>query len=147
LTKPWSAWSSMLRTFTTAASNTASSILPHPNLTAALSSPFSRNSLNTIRSALTRSTLEYSDAAADPKEKHAAVLIPLCNVNDKPGILLELRGKLRTHSGEVRCDNYHQDDWQKCLIRNTHVMLLCGVSSFPGGRVDPVSTPFCRSKQ
>ncbi len=41
--------------------------------------------------------------AVDPKEVHAAVLIPLCNVNDQPGILLELRGKLRTHSGEIRC--------------------------------------------
>jgi hypothetical protein len=45
---------------------------------------------------------DYTSIAADPKEGHAAVLIPLCNVNDQPGILLELRGKLRTHSGEVR---------------------------------------------
>jgi hypothetical protein len=84
-----------------------SSMLPHPKLTAALSSPFTRSSLITIRTALTRSAQDYTLAAADPeeKEKHAAVLIPLCNVNDKPSILLELRGKLRTHSGEVRCDN------------------------------------------
>ncbi|KAI0295960.1 NUDIX hydrolase domain-like protein [Russula brevipes] len=61
--------------------------LPPPNLTAEFSLPFTRK----------------------PKEKHAAVLIPLCNVNNQPGVLLELRGKLRTHSGEV---------------------------SFPGGRVD-----------
>ncbi|KAH9975924.1 NUDIX hydrolase domain-like protein [Lactifluus volemus] len=78
-------------------------MLPHPNLTAALSlSPLSRSSLNVIRSSLTR-------------KKHAAVLIPLCNVNDKAGILLELRGKLRTHSGEV---------------------------SFPGGRIDPSDKTF-----
>jgi len=53
--------------------------------------------------------------AADPKEKHAAVLIPLCNVTNQPSILLQLRGKLRTHSGEV---------------------------SFPGGRVDPTDRTF-----
>ena len=87
----------MLRTLT----NTASSILPpHPNLTAAFSAPFSRKSLTEIRAALVR---EHSPVAVDPKEEHAAVLIPLCNVNDQPGILLELRGKLRTHSGEIRC--------------------------------------------
>ncbi|KAI0255849.1 NUDIX hydrolase domain-like protein [Lactifluus subvellereus] len=105
----------MLRTFTTTATNTSSGILPHPNLTAALSSPFTRSSLTTIRTALTRSAQDYTLAAADSKEKHAAVLIPLCNVNDKPGILLELRGKLRTHSGEV---------------------------SFPGGRVDRTDKTF-----
>lgn len=32
----------------------------------------------------------------------AAVLIPLCNVEGRPGILLEVRGKLRNHGGEVR---------------------------------------------
>jgi len=89
----------MLRTFTTA----STSILPQPNLTAALlSSPFSRNSLTAIRNALTRSAQEYEPVTADPKESHAAVLIPLCNVANQPSILLELRGKLRTHSGEVR---------------------------------------------
>ena len=35
-------------------------------------------------------------------ERSAAVLIPFCNVNGTPGILLEVRGKLRAHSGEVR---------------------------------------------
>jgi hypothetical protein len=34
---------------------------------------------------------------------NAAVLIPLCNVEDVPGLLMEVRGQLRTHSGEVRC--------------------------------------------
>src|SRR6266850_5237991 len=91
----------MLRTLTTTSTNTASGILPHPNLTAACSSPLTRKSLTAIRAALTRDH-SPSPVAVDPKEKHAAVLIPLCNVNDQPGILLELRGKLRTHSGEVR---------------------------------------------
>ncbi|KAI9511597.1 NUDIX hydrolase domain-like protein [Russula earlei] len=108
----------MLRTFTTASTNTASSILPHPNLTATLFSPFTRKSLTAIRAALIKSAQEYPPIVADPKEKHAAVLIPLCNVKDQPGILLELRGKLKTHSGEV---------------------------SFPGGRVDPADRTFAEA--
>ncbi|KAF8269836.1 NUDIX hydrolase domain-like protein [Lactarius quietus] len=102
----------MLRTFTSVAT---SNILPLPNLTAALSSPFTRTSLAAIRAALTKSTLDYPLTVANPREKHAAVLIPLCNVNNKPSILLELRGKLRTHSGEI---------------------------SFPGGRVDRTDKTF-----
>jgi hypothetical protein len=90
----------MLRTLTTT-STSASSRLPYPNITAA-SVPFTRNSLTAIRAALTRATQDYTPIAADPNEGHAAVLIPLCNVNDQPGVLLELRGKLRTHSGEIR---------------------------------------------
>jgi hypothetical protein len=86
----------MLRTLTT-----TSTRLPYPKPTA-VSIPFTRNSLSAIRAALTRAAQDYTPIAADPKEGHAAVLIPLCNVNDQPGILLELRGKLRTHSGEVR---------------------------------------------
>ncbi|KAF8479773.1 NUDIX hydrolase domain-like protein [Russula ochroleuca] len=104
----------MLRSLTTTSANTASGRLPYPNLTAALSVPFTRKSLTEIRAALTSAAEDYP-TAADPKEGHAAVLIPLCNVNDQPGILLELRGKLRKHSGEV---------------------------SFPGGRVDPVDGTF-----
>ena len=38
----------------------------------------------------------------NPTETHAAVLVPLCNLNDNPGLLFEVRGKLRAHSGEVR---------------------------------------------
>ncbi|KAG8927963.1 hypothetical protein FRC02_007547 [Tulasnella sp. 418] len=41
--------------------------------------------------------------------RRAAVLIPLCNVEGKPGILYEVRGKLRHHAGEL---------------------------SFPGGKID-----------
>ncbi|KAI0077711.1 hypothetical protein K474DRAFT_1595422 [Panus rudis PR-1116 ss-1] len=75
-----------------------------------LTKPFTRATLNTLRGIL-HSTYSEDDAqnAYNPKETHAAVLVPLCNVNNRPGILLEVRGKLRTHSGEV---------------------------SFPGGRVD-----------
>ena len=83
-----------------------------------------------IRSALTRSAREYPLATTpDPKEKHAAVLIPLCNINDKAGILLELRGKLRTHSGEVRCDDYRTRtsgrniSWAALMLRYYAVFL------------------------
>ncbi|KAI0272469.1 NUDIX hydrolase domain-like protein [Gloeopeniophorella convolvens] len=103
----------MFRTLTTTTS--ASNILPHPNFAAALAAPLTRKSLGRIRSALIKNAQEYPSVAADPAEKHAAVLIPLCNVNNKPGILLELRGKLRTHSGEI---------------------------SFPGGRVDSTDETF-----
>ncbi|CAL1714995.1 unnamed protein product [Somion occarium] len=73
-----------------------------------LTSPFTRSTLNSIQTTL-EATYSEDDIRYDPSETHAAVLVPLCNVNNKPGILLEVRGKLRTHSGEV---------------------------SFPGGRVD-----------
>jgi len=36
-------------------------------------------------------------------ETHAAVTIPLCNLNGNPGLLLEVKGKVRTRSGEVTC--------------------------------------------
>jgi hypothetical protein len=90
----------MFRTLTTT-STAASNRLPYLNPTGS-SIPFTRKSLIAIRAALTRAAQDYAPTTADPKEGHAAVLIPLCNVNDQPGILLELRGKLRTHSGEVR---------------------------------------------
>lgn len=67
-----------------------------------LTAPLTRNALNVIRNALEE---HYTTQAEpyDPSETHAAVLAPFCNVNGRPGILLEVRGKLRTHSGEVRC--------------------------------------------
>ncbi|OSD02975.1 hypothetical protein PYCCODRAFT_1409874 [Trametes coccinea BRFM310] len=73
-----------------------------------LTQPLTRRSCNAIRNALA-DAYSQSEHARDPEEVHAAVLVPFCNVNGTPGILLEVRGKLRTHSGEV---------------------------SFPGGKVD-----------
>ncbi|KAF8497869.1 hypothetical protein F5888DRAFT_1923250 [Russula emetica] len=106
----------VLQTLTTT-STTASSRLPYPDLTVA-SIPFTRKSLTEIRAALTTAQ-DYAPVVAGPKEGQAAVLIPLCSVNDQwkdsPGIPLGLRGKLTIHSGEV---------------------------SFPGERVDPVDTTF-----
>ncbi|KAI0708875.1 NUDIX hydrolase domain-like protein [Cerioporus squamosus] len=86
-----------------------------PGLTAAaskplisLTEPLTRRTCNIIRDAL-KNACDQGENAHDPSETHAAVLVPFCNVDGKPGILLEVRGKLRTHSGEV---------------------------SFPGGKVD-----------
>lgn len=68
---------------------------------ASLTEPLTRRSCIEIRHAL-ESAYGQSEYALDPAEAHAAVLVPLCNVDGKPGVLLEVRGKLRTHSGEVR---------------------------------------------
>jgi hypothetical protein len=59
---------------------------------------------------------EHQWPAVNENETHAAVLIPLCNVHGRPGILLEVRGgNLRSHSGEVRC--VFCASWS---FRNTH---------------------------
>ena len=71
--------------------------------TFSLTSPLTRRTLSNIRNILAQN-YDQETNRYDPAERHAAVLVPFCNVNDKPGILLEVRGKLRTHSGEVRCD-------------------------------------------
>jgi hypothetical protein len=69
-----------------------------------LTSPFTANSLKSIKQILSIASLKTSPNVFDSNERNAAVLIPFCNVNGKPGILFEVRGKLRTHSGEVRCE-------------------------------------------
>lgn len=82
----------MFRTVTT---NSSPSLI-------SLTSPFSRNSLNTIRAALSLVSSRIPLNNFDVGETNAAVLIPFCNVKGTPGILFEVRGQLRTHSGEVR---------------------------------------------
>ncbi|KAH0836591.1 hypothetical protein J3R83DRAFT_8291 [Lanmaoa asiatica] len=94
----------LFRTFMTA---TLPNVAPSSSIIS-LTTPFTRASLAKIRDALA-GTVNQDSIAPDPTERHAAVFVPLCNVNDTPGVLLEVRGKLRTHAGEV---------------------------SFPGGRVD-----------
>ncbi|EPT04895.1 hypothetical protein FOMPIDRAFT_1112414 [Fomitopsis schrenkii] len=64
-----------------------------------ITSPFTSSSLSTIRSTL--ANVHAGPNTRDAEESHAAVLIPLCNVDGLPGVLLEVRGQLRTHSGEV----------------------------------------------
>jgi hypothetical protein len=72
-----------------------------PYLTS-LASPLSRAALANVRTALAKN--DALIPPADPQERHAAVLVPLCNIGGQPGILLELRAStLRSHSGEVRC--------------------------------------------
>ncbi|KZT27809.1 hypothetical protein NEOLEDRAFT_1059915 [Neolentinus lepideus HHB14362 ss-1] len=91
-------------------SSTATSALRLPRTTSpyvALSSPLTRSSITAIRTVLAEQQYQFPDTYSEPT---AAVLVPLCNVDNKPGVLLEVRGKnMRNHSGEV---------------------------SFPGGRVD-----------
>jgi hypothetical protein len=82
-----------------------------------LSSPLTRGSLASITQALSSSNRHSSEETLTATEKHAAVrshsrpvacsaltrnsqvLIPLCNVNNVPGILFEVRGQLRYNIG------------------------------------------------
>ena len=63
---------------------------------------FDRPPLARLQHAFGPSDLSAEQMVLDRRRGNAAVLIPLCNVRGAPGILLEVRGKLRTHSGEVR---------------------------------------------
>lgn len=74
--------------------------------TLSLTSPLTRSALDGLKRALAQKYDPEADRY-DAAERHAAVLVPLCNVNNKPGILLEVRGQLRTHSGECRCGQLH----------------------------------------
>lgn len=70
--------------------------------------PFTLDSVTRIAHSLPHVLLGGIPPPDDPALKNdltsktASVLIALCNVNDVPGVLLEVRGKLRTHSGEIR---------------------------------------------
>ncbi|KAF7370861.1 hypothetical protein MSAN_00719800 [Mycena sanguinolenta] len=86
--------------------------LSRPNWSSPIfSKPFTRNILKTIRELLDDSSrLELPSWASLDKKRNAAILIPFCNVQETPGILLQVRSlSMRSHSGEV---------------------------SFPGGKVD-----------
>ncbi|EJU03626.1 hypothetical protein DACRYDRAFT_21151 [Dacryopinax primogenitus] len=79
--------------------------------------PLSLTFLAIIRHTLRRQSLMKHEPpfSSSPVAQNAAVLVPLCNVNGNPGILFEVRGKLRSHAGEV---------------------------SFPGGRTDEEDDTF-----
>ncbi|KAM5530148.1 hypothetical protein V8D89_016183 [Ganoderma adspersum] len=102
----------MLRTFCTngaaSASLNLSTASAKPLIT--LTDPLTPRACNIIRNAL-QSSFSKSENVYNQSGPNAAVLIPLCNVNGQSGILLQVRGKLRTHPGEI---------------------------SFPGGRVDEI---------
>ncbi|KAJ7576880.1 NUDIX hydrolase domain-like protein [Mycena floridula] len=77
-----------------------------------LGQPFTRRTLDSIRTILNSIVLKSSVKSTG----NAAVLIPLCNIQDEASILFQVRAKkLRTHSGEV---------------------------SFPGGKVDETDASF-----
>ncbi|KAL5531615.1 hypothetical protein ACEPAG_4492 [Sanghuangporus baumii] len=80
-----------------------------------LAAPFTPRSLVFVRNALSEVLRNSIPFQSENAELNAAVLIPLANVNEAPGVLLELRGALRSHGGEV---------------------------SFPGGRVDDGDASF-----
>ncbi|KAJ3571908.1 hypothetical protein NP233_g3432 [Leucocoprinus birnbaumii] len=83
-----------------------------------LSKPFTPNSLKALRHTLSTpgQQTESQQSELSKKLRNAGVLIPLCNVNGRAGILFQVRAKnLRSHSGEV---------------------------SFPGGRIDDTDASF-----
>ncbi|KAI6001072.1 NUDIX hydrolase domain-like protein [Pisolithus orientalis] len=104
------------RTFMAGTSSNAA-IPSNANSIISLTTPFTRNSLDTIRGALSdyATSAGLTSSEPDPNESHAAVLVPLCNVDGVPGVLLEVRGNLTSHLGEV---------------------------SFPGGKVDEADLSF-----
>ncbi|EKM81811.1 hypothetical protein AGABI1DRAFT_70284 [Agaricus bisporus var. burnettii JB137-S8] len=85
-----------------------------------LAKPLTPNSLKAIRHALSpaqqQPNSQPSQSQQGFKSRNAGVLIPLCNVEGKPGILFQVRARtLRCHSGQV---------------------------SFPGGRIDETDISF-----
>lgn len=75
-----------------------------------LHAPLTPKTLLKIQSLLNESVENaYSNPNAHSdkdRDATATVLVPLCNVNGQPGILFQVRGKLRTHSGQVRYTVY-----------------------------------------
>ena len=100
--RPSCSLSSMFRSLASAATASGAALSASPSKPlVSLTEPLTRRTCNAIRDAL-HSAYPQSEDTHDPSETHAAVLVPLCNVDGRPGVLLEVRGKLRTHSGEVR---------------------------------------------
>ncbi|KDQ61570.1 hypothetical protein JAAARDRAFT_31027 [Jaapia argillacea MUCL 33604] len=110
------------RAFTTASKSTLP-LPPRPSSPYfSLTSPLTQASLANIRNALSASSTPFPENSS---ETCASVLIPFCNVDDKPGILLEVRDKkMRNHSGEVSFPGGRVDKEDKSLLaaalRETH---------------------------
>lgn len=77
-----------------------------------LTSPITRNTLQSLRQRLEIVRNSYPPelkwptgsglgSTREDMRPRAAVLVPLCNVNGQAGLLLEVRGQLRNHGGEV----------------------------------------------
>lgn len=77
-----------------------------PPYTIALDAPLTRRTLEQVATRLPRDLFNKppnpSLSNIPTLPRCAAVLLALANVEDKPAIILEVRGKLRTHSGEIR---------------------------------------------
>lgn len=114
---------------------------PYPRTTSphlSFTDPFTATSLASIRNVLKAKQASIPELANEigsfagtggarvgaPPRKKAAVLVPLCNVDGVPGILLEVRGKLRHHSGEVSFPGGKVDDTDPselhAALRETH---------------------------
>ncbi|EIN03805.1 hypothetical protein PUNSTDRAFT_128578 [Punctularia strigosozonata HHB-11173 SS5] len=110
------------RTFVKAAKNSLATPATHSPYIS-LTEPLTRASLASLRRALA-SKFSAQEWEVNAHEKHAAVLIPLCNVNGVPGVLLEVRGQLRHHSGEVSFPGGKVDDtddgFLSAALRETH---------------------------
>ncbi|KAI5116874.1 hypothetical protein M0805_005840 [Coniferiporia weirii] len=90
-----------------------------------LTSPLTARSLASIRTAL-QNAVKSNPASElrDFPEPNAAVLIPLANVDGRPGVLFEVRGQLRMHAGEVsfpggRVDN-QDESYASAALREAH---------------------------
>ncbi|TFY66057.1 hypothetical protein EVG20_g5030 [Dentipellis fragilis] len=97
--------------------NATSRVLAHPNNASpilSLNTPLTRGSILRLKDTLDKAYKEQPIIQVDARERHAAVLISLCNVEDKPGILLEVRGQLRTHAGET------DQSFLAAALRETH---------------------------
>ncbi|KAH6915848.1 hypothetical protein BKA70DRAFT_1092938 [Coprinopsis sp. MPI-PUGE-AT-0042] len=85
-----------------------------------LRQPLTPRSLGKIRRLLEQATEEPHSSQGT-----AAVLIPLCNVDNEPSIIFELRSRtLRSHSGEVSFPGGRVDDsdpsYEYTALRETH---------------------------
>ncbi|KAF7294491.1 putative Nudix hydrolase NudL [Mycena kentingensis (nom. inval.)] len=77
--------------------------------------PLTPRSLSAIRTALASASKLPSLSSVD-KRQTAAILVPLCNVRDTPGILLQVRSRaLRSHSGEISCPGGKVDELDASL--------------------------------
>lgn len=77
---------------------TAPSVAPSTSSIVSFTAPFTCASLARIRNALADAAPERL-APPPTRQNHTQ---PLCNVENTSGVLLEVRGKLRMHVGEVR---------------------------------------------
>lgn len=90
-----------------------------PPYAIALDEPLTRRSLEQIGTRLPQNLFHGPpDASLNNTPnlpKTAAVLLALANVENKPALVLEVRGKLRTHSGEIRWVNTQASLWSYCI--------------------------------